>query len=223
MRVSHRSGLVCILGIDGSGKTTLARNLVAALRAEGVEAVYRDRHSLSGNPAYDERLYVLASSLWNYDDPEVLRTAGDLHLWFLFLAWLTLFDRVVVEPDLAAGRVVVTDLWWHKYAARFMLKDAFPRSLLSETKQLVTSPDLLLMLHVEPGVAFARKRELKATERGQLDGFAANDPGAFTHYQAATQEKMLELAAPGMQVVRGECGAREVRDAALSAVHSWLG
>jgi thymidylate kinase len=223
MRVSHPGGLVCILGIDGSGKTTLGKNLVAALRAEGVEAVYKDRHSSSGQPVYDKRLCVLASSLWNYDKPEELRTTGDLHLWFLFLAWLTLFDRVVIEPDLTSGRVVVTDLWWHKYAARFMLKDAFPHALLGETGQLVTSPDLLLMLRVEPAVAFARKLKLKATERGQLDGFEADDPSAFIRYQAAVQEKMLELTSRERQVIQADCGALEVRDAALAAVRSWLG
>src|SRR5438105_3554062 len=32
--------IVCIMGIDGAGKTTLARNTVAALRARGLDAAY---------------------------------------------------------------------------------------------------------------------------------------------------------------------------------------
>jgi thymidylate kinase len=182
-----KGALVCFEGIDGSGKSTLAETLVLHLRSEKRDAVLVTRQSTPIDRAAAERLSLLRQMLWDYPTSCRIRHLGDRHLIALMSSWFHLFDRCVIQPELRAGRIVITDLWTNKYIARFRLKKSFQAEPYFEG---LTNPDLILFLKVSPSLALARKGTPKLTETGMSDIEYPNQSDAFIRYQ---QKVALEL------------------------------
>ena len=105
--------LICLFGLDGSGKTTIAKRIVESLRSEGFNVVY-------AHPKLGMRIWVSES----VDDAvpigeiRVRRTSEGLwRIGVILLAcvllvenWLTIQMRVKLQ--ISRGKVVVVERYW---------------------------------------------------------------------------------------------------------------
>ena len=168
--------LICITGIDGTGKSTLARNTVSALRRQGVDAVYvygrtypvisralmalgrmtllrrkniwRDYHRYTSSKKQAMRNPVL---VWAYTS--AILTDYFVQVWLKLLPHL--LARRVVVADRYVYDTVISDLAVHLNYTEKQLECALRRTL-----KLVPAPLLTVLIDVPPEVAFARKDDV---------------------------------------------------------------
>ncbi len=136
-----RGWLVALEGIDGAGKSTLARALAGALRRKGLSVALRHEPS-------DPRLGALAQSV----SPEDAWTGA---VYFTVDRYLA---RPALEAALARHDVVVTDRSF--YSTLAYQGSALPRrerTRLAELERTATrEPDRVILLQIDPTRALAR-------------------------------------------------------------------
>ncbi len=151
---SARHGtLVALEGIDGAGKSTLARSLVAALRRRGLSV------RLRREPA-DRRLGALAQSASVHD-------AWSGAIYFTIDRYLA---RPSLDRDLARHDLVIADRSYFSTLA-YQGSALPPRDRARlETIQIATtrSPDRVILLDLPPARAIARLGR-RASARGPLE------------------------------------------------------
>lgn len=154
---------VLLVGLDGAGKTTFARNLCATRSF----AAYRYFHWIPG-------MFAELKFPWPVfrDLPRKRgRSGGFVAVLFsclrllrnLMRAWL--FWVFCVKPLVRRGRLVVLD----RFAANYWLdadsvRWAGPSWLLRMFRQFLPKPDVMLLLDAEPSVLAKRKSELSIAE-----------------------------------------------------------
>lgn len=184
---------VSIEGIDGSGKSTVARQLAGRIRQSGRRALLLDRstatESVAGSVA--DHLARLRSLIW--ECPPTARTSqlGFEHWRHVLLAWFHAVDHVTVRPALADGTWVVADSWFYKYAARFALTCG-----LADAEQCfrgISVPSAVFWLDVDPVVCARRRASHRPTERGEWLGLDGSEQ-AFVDYQRRVREVYVRLA-----------------------------
>jgi dTMP kinase len=190
--------LITIEGVDGTGKTTLARALVEALRARGsgVELLREP-----GGVQASERIRELVK------DPAL--TIGDRTEALLYAAARAQLVEERLAPALAAGQTVILD----RFVDSSLAYQGGGRQLGVEAIAALNSfatggltPDRTLLLTLDPGIASARATERgEAPDRLELAGdeffarvhhtytqLATADPGRFRVIDAAgTPEQVL--------------------------------
>jgi thymidylate kinase len=185
--------LVAVEGIDGSGKTTVARRLVRALRKAGGEAVLVSRETVPD--ALDDyraaHLRSVRGLIWDYPPDARTSDLGFGHWRHLLAAWFAAVDHAVVQPALARGAFVVADSWYYKFVARFAVATGLARA--QEAFAGISEADLVLWLDTPPDVCLRRRPELRSTEAGE---WTRADGGAdgFLAYQSAVRETYGRLA-----------------------------
>jgi len=143
--------LLALEGIDGSGKSTAAAGIAAALREEGQDVV-ATREPTDG--PWGRRIREMAASGKAVAPEEELR-------WFVA-------DRrehvaAVVRPALDAGRTVVTDRYFLSTVAYQGARGLDWRVLLAEAEREFPIPDLALRFEIDPAVGLARARRRGTT------------------------------------------------------------
>ncbi len=139
-----RGSLIVLEGIDGGGKSTQLALLVDALRAEGRDVV-RTREPTDG--PIGRRIREMAAS--------EERVAPEQELaWFME-------DRAehvaeVIEPALAAGRVVVSDRYYLSTVAYQGARGLDWEAILAESERRFPTPTLALVLEIDPAAGLAR-------------------------------------------------------------------
>jgi dTMP kinase len=141
-----RGSLIVLEGLDGGGKTTQVAALARALRAAGRDAV-TTREPTDG--PIGRRIRAMAAS-------------GALVPPEQELAWF-MEDRrehvaQVIEPALAAGRVVVSDRYFLSTVAYQGARGLDWRAILAECERAFPLPDRALILEVDPAAGLARTR-----------------------------------------------------------------
>lgn len=146
--MSKVSKYVALEGVDGSGKTTVGKALVAALQERGFDA---DLVREPGGTALGEAVRALLLDSDRLDDwAEV----------FLFAAQRAELVREVVAPALAAGRWVVSDRTYYSsiaYQGRGRGLGEKEVRAINEMGLGGIVPDHVFVLDVEPGVALGRQ------------------------------------------------------------------
>lgn len=146
--MSKVSKYVALEGVDGSGKTTVGKALVAALQGRGFDA---DLVREPGGTALGEAVRALLLDSDRLDDwAEV----------FLFAAQRAELVREVVAPALAAGRWVVSDRTYYSsiaYQGRGRGLGEKEVRAINEMGLGGIVPDHVFVLDVEPGVALGRQ------------------------------------------------------------------
>jgi dTMP kinase len=161
-------------GIDGSGKSTQARMLAAALRAEG-HAVTLTREP-GGSPGAEEiRRLVLEG------DPD--RWSAETEILLFTAARRDHLEKTIL-PALARGDIVITD----RFADSTRMYQGITRGDLRSTVDALhdlmigREPDLTLVIDMDPREALGRS--LKRLAEGQ--SLAAASMAAQTAFHAAT-------------------------------------
>ena len=131
-----RGKLVVFEGLDGSGKSTQLRRAAEALRARGLEIVVT-REPTDG--AFGRRIREMAKSEKGVPPETELE-------WF--------FEdrrehmREVVEPALAAGRIVLSDRSYVSTVAYQGARGLDPAKILRESEAEFVQPDLILLFEI---------------------------------------------------------------------------
>ncbi|MGL4610642.1 MAG: dTMP kinase [Trueperaceae bacterium] len=189
----YKGLFVCLEGIDGAGKTTLAKQLVIQLQSQNIDAVLVEKNSSTfDNPFVTRHSSILSPLIWDTTPEAPLYLLGDNHWLHLIAAWLFLVDHARLQPLLVKHSVVISDGWYFKYLARFTLKANFDQSLVLHTFQQLTSPDQVIFVHLPPEVAANRKAIFSTAESGGMDNFSANPRDGFIAYQTKVQALLEE-------------------------------
>ncbi|MGV7205182.1 dTMP kinase [Xanthomonas axonopodis pv. cajani] len=136
--------LIAIEGIDGAGKTTLARRLAATLEAAGARVV------LSKEPT---------NGLWG---TQLRQSAATGRLSAEEEAELLIRDRhehvdTLIAPALARGDIVILDRYFPSMVA-YQGAAGLPLDELLERNAFAPRPDVLLLLDLPPPTGLARIR-----------------------------------------------------------------
>ncbi|MEZ4238586.1 MAG: dTMP kinase [Myxococcota bacterium] len=145
-----RGALITVEGIDGAGKTTQARRLVAALRRAGLE-VLLEKEPTDG--PHGQRLRASARTGRLPPEEELA----------LFLADRREHVDQVIAPALARGAVVVLDRYTLSTAAYQGARGLDPHDILRRNA-FAPVPDRTLLLDLPPEAGVARVRERDTVE-----------------------------------------------------------
>lgn len=176
--------LLCLVGIDGSGKST---------HAERLRTWIEDRH---------EGRRVRICGVWDIlVDPELNRTAfmgspddlrryllaiePDARTLFIFHALLESYRRAVRAGD----QVVILTGYWYKYFVTECLLGAH-EPLLEPIVRLFAEPDVTLFLDVDPTEAAARRA---GDHSGYECGGVEPSEEAFIAFQTRCRRKLVGL------------------------------
>jgi dTMP kinase len=143
-------------GIDGSGKSTQARLLAGALRAEGREVVLT--REPGGSPGAEEiRRLVLEG------DPD--RWSAETEILLFTAARRDHLERTI-EPALAAGNVVISDRFADSTRMYQGLTRGDLRATVDQLHRLMIGrePDLTFLVDIDPAIGLARAKGRKGHE-----------------------------------------------------------
>jgi dTMP kinase len=196
---------IALEGIDGAGKSELARGLAAALKAAGRDVVpFRE----PGSTPVGERVRALLL------DPALGRIEP-LTEALLFSACRAEMVRTQIAPALAAGKWVLLDRYRYSTEAyQGGGGGADPRALRDIGRAATggLAPDLVLLLDLPPEVA--------ARRRGRVaDRIEAQDPDYYARVRAAYLAAARDAEPPTVfRVLDATPAAPVVLAAALAAV-----
>jgi dTMP kinase len=185
-----RGRLITIEGIDGAGKSTLARGLLTALSARGINAVVMRE---PGGVATAERIRSLVK------DPELEIGARAEALLYAAARAQLVNQRLV--PSLEAGTTVVLDRFVdsslvYQGVGRWLGIDAVRAVNAFATDGL--TPDRTLLLNLSPAIGRARSRRRDAVpdrlER-EDDAFFERIAAAYGRLAATEPERIRTVDA----------------------------
>ncbi|MFC7923905.1 dTMP kinase [Streptomyces cinereoruber] len=184
--------LIVLEGIDGSGKTTVARLVAEALGPGGaVPAGKKDVGAV--DPATAARAAALRDLVWS--SPEAHGdTYGAAHWILLIASWYAGLARL--RPELTdADTVTVMDGWYYRNIAKTLIREPLDPHWVESLFAPVPEPALTVLLDVDPEVARSRRGTFKDTELGRWDGFTGPPHEAFRDYQSVVRRALLRMAA----------------------------
>lgn len=171
--------LICFMGIDGSGKTTLARELIADLKKRGISAEYRwgkFESSILRLLIFLKNKLVIRESNFNENYKKSLKLKNKLFsnkLVSKLYEWFVLIDYTIqiifkVTLPLKLGKNVVCDRYVFDTIVDLALdlrySDEKIRRRLNQLFRLLPRPDVLFFVDVPEEIAFRRKDDIPSLE-----------------------------------------------------------
>jgi len=136
--------LIAFEGLDGSGKSTQLARLAIHLRAAGCDVV--TTHEPTGFPS-GQRIRKMARSGQPLAPEEELR-------WFVEDRRVHVAE--VIAPALRAGQIVLTDRYYLSSVAYQGARGLDYEQILADSEEEFPIPDLVLLLVIDPQLAFER-------------------------------------------------------------------
>ncbi|MCL1529745.1 dTMP kinase [Xanthomonas nasturtii] len=136
--------LIAIEGIDGAGKTTLARSLASALEAAGARVVL-SKEPTNGPWGTQLRQSAATGRLRAHEEAELLIRDRHEHV------------DTLIAPALARGDIVILDRYFPSMVA-YQGAAGLPLDELLERNAFAPRPDVLLLLDLPPPTGLARIR-----------------------------------------------------------------
>jgi len=197
-----RGKFIVVEGVDGVGKTTLAGRLAQRLRAQGADVL--EVREPGGTPLAEAARRVVL-------DP-ALRAGPAAELFLILAARADLVSRVI-EPALAAGRVVVGDRFDLSTRAYQIAGRQLPEEPVAAANSLATGglvPQLTLVLDA-PGAVVRERQKAQGKSLDRIEQAEDDVRGRI--------ERAFELAAgPGVVHIDATGTADEVERAAWGHV-----
>lgn len=181
---NHRALLIAFEGTDGAGKSTIARATYNRVSEYHPQLKFIDKNSPPVPSGYSEfHMSRLREILWDYPDGAPLEQLGDRHWLSLITAWFQATDYAAIAPIIDGGHSCITDGWYYKYLARFLLKDSPLSDEAAALFSTIRKPDAVIFLDVDPEIAAQRKGTLRLSESGAYDGGNDDRLYSFIAYQ----------------------------------------
>jgi thymidylate kinase len=186
---------LCLEGIDGAGKTTLATNVAGQLTAAGRDTMLVRKGALDDDhPEFAARLVAIGRGRWMADLDEQTIALGELP-WILYNAsYYAALDSALITPALQRGQWVVIDGWFYKYALRAA---HIGRRSIGHVLRLfgeIREPDRTFLLDVRPEVAAARLGEFTENEVGNGSTPGLDPARAFVAFQSQIGAQLRALS-----------------------------
>ncbi len=143
--VRPRGFLIALEGVDGSGKSTQARLLAAAMEQRGLKVVLTGEPT-SGSLGQQLRQYFQGAERY-------LTPKEELNL---FMADRREHVEAVIKPALEAGKLVITDRYYYSSVAYQGALGLDPARILAQNEVLAPRPDLVFILTLPVSQALAR-------------------------------------------------------------------
>ncbi|MDQ0926457.1 dTMP kinase [Bacillus atrophaeus] len=186
---------ICFEGLDGSGKSTVAKKVVEKLKELDFEVIYLDKKNCDFLDAYvNKHMKTIKSILWDYAPDEPLYKLGDYHWLLLNASWFAALENCILRPLLKKDSIVIMDNWYYKLVARFILKDGFDKTLIETSFRNLVRPDLTIFLDVDPEVAVSRRDSFSITETGNMDGLVGKSKDNFIIYQNKVRKVLNQMS-----------------------------
>jgi dTMP kinase len=203
--VTTSGRLIVIEGLDGAGTTTQVRCVVEHLNALGVRA-YGTREPSDGPVGR------LIREMLTGGHAIAGQTISQGTFGLLFAADRLDHLQREVEPQLAAGTIVISDRWYHSSLA--YQGTGADRDWIATLNARARRPDLTIFLQVRPEVAAQRRAAARRQEE------------LFEHIQmqqevdAGYQATIAELLAQGerIETINGEQTADQVFEAIVALI-----
>ncbi len=197
-----RGKLIVFEGIDGCGKSTQLERAAQALRARGLEIV-ETREPTDG--AFGRRIRAMARS-GKRVEPEI-----ELE-WF--------FEdrrehmREVVEPALAAARVVLSDRSYISSVAYQGARGLDPEQILAASEAEFPRPDLVLVFEISAEEGMARVAARAGIAESIFEELA---------FQRRVSKGFEALEIPGLVRIEASRGREEIAQDVLFEIDRQLG
>ncbi len=176
----RKKGLfICFVGIDGSGKTTLAKALIEKAKTQGIEIKYtwcKFESSVFKFLIWLKNLFIVREKDWkrNYEQSLTIKKglfqkplARALYEWFLLPSYWFQVIRKVYIP-LRLGRNVLSDRYVYDTVVDLAIdldySEQAMTSRLGQILRLVPRPDLIFYVDVPEQTAFARKEDVPSIQ-----------------------------------------------------------
>ena len=189
---------ICVEGIDGSGKTTQAHNLVEALKKEGFEAVYTTEPS---NGVFGKMLrkHILERSRRVPVVVEAVLFAVDR------------FDHIEseVKPLLKRGKIVVSDRYVYSSIA-YQGASSLSKKWLREINNRAIKPDLSIFIDVPPEIVIGRINR----QRSVMETLQTQERVREAYLKLVEEEELL--------VIDGASPKKEVAERIQKVVFNFL-
>ena len=177
----RRSCLIVVEGIDGTGKSTLVRELAQALRAEG-RTVETSAEPTKG--PHGRRIRELAATGREEVTP---RQETDL-----FIADRREHVAEVIAPAMAQGETIVLDRYYYSTMAYQGARGMDPGAIESEHVDFAPRPDLLVLLDMPVEDALRRVTHSRGSTPDHFEG---------ADYLARVRELFLSFSHPNLLVL----------------------
>jgi dTMP kinase len=197
----ERGVFVAFEGPEGAGKSTQVRLLEGWLRGRGLEPLVTREPGGTGVGEEARRILL---------ETEEVAPVTEL---LLMLAARSALVAEVIEPALAAGRVVVTDRFHLSTLAYQAYGRGLPLAEVVAMNRFATGglePDLTVLLDVDPGAGVARQT---AAGRGRD---RIERAGAAFHGRVAEAYRLLALEDERVERVDGSGPAATVHEAVVA-------
>jgi dTMP kinase len=166
---NSRGILIAVEGIDGAGKTTQVRKLVAALRTAG-ETVVASKEPTDG--VWGRKIRESAASGRMSPDDE-------LHA---FIEDRKEHVRNLIRPGLEAGSIVILDRYYFSTLAYQGPRRGDVPAMEATMREIAPEPDIVFLLDLDPLVAISRI----AVGRGEV-------PNHFERADSLTESRRVFL------------------------------
>ena len=205
---------IVIEGIDGSGKTTIAREV--ARRLGGKHSAYVSRKTMpEGTGFVHAQMSSLAYLLWDGAGGHEDNLLPESYWVHLQAAWYAAFSQHVLEPAVLQSSVII-DGWWYKLRAK-LIASGREEEWLETLFRHVPEPDHVVLLDVNVEDVWHRKRGFAPSEMGLHSGEEHLGRESFLRLQCAAAEELLKLADRlNWSVV--QVGAGETEESTVSRV-----
>jgi dTMP kinase len=147
--MSRRGFFIVLEGPEGSGKSSLVEPLAARMREAGLDPI------VTREPGTTRAAEIARQALLDPEHP-----IGPLAELFLYLAARSDLVQRIIEPALAAGRVVLSDRFAMSTEAYQMAGRGLPPEVVLPANRAAAGglrPDLTIILDLPPAVGRARQ------------------------------------------------------------------
>lgn len=186
--------LLTFEGIDGSGKTTISRMVYEKLKYRIPQIQYHEKSSTDfDHPYIRDQVSKLREVLWPPNLGEQKHNVfGDYYWLFLMAAWFSI-QSVRLKSDRSQSNLILFDSWYYRFVAKFINK-GFDKEWLFSIFDATDEPDLVVMLDIDPQLAWKRRSKFKNIEMGKWDGFSGDDFESYCKYQTQIRQTLLQFA-----------------------------
>lgn len=195
-----RGSLIALEGLDGVGKTTQARLLAQYLGHLGLPVILT-REPTNGLIGQKIRQIITSGR-------EGLTPAEELDL---FVADRREHVHKVIQPALAAGKIVITDRYYYSSLAYQGALGLDPQDILRRHKDFAPPPDLVIILELT-----LTEISRRLQQRGLTTSFEKID------YLARVAAIFEQLDAPGLVRVNGLGTTSEVNSKILALLSQFF-
>jgi thymidylate kinase len=193
------------MGIDGSGKTTVARSLNESFTSAGISCTYlwcgwRGFESWLFKPFAAQTKYVMTRR----GNEEGIASAHEKIPFFDFLRWFDYFIRVcpALVASLLKNTVVITDRYVYDVVLELHSDGSKSHRFVVWLLKLFPEPTIVFYIKVPPELAFARKDDIPSLE-------------FLCERDEETQRLLKELSAHQVVTLDGTRSIKELTEDAL--------